>query len=117
MEKVPEYTELEKQRMKDKYNALTLEQKQKVREAFVHLSNVIDEPKKQEIATLTYKQLAQNFKDQKGVKVHHEIRQVIRRMNKDKHQVNVVNGPGSVIQTTDGKFMITKKGKSLRIGD
>jgi len=36
-------------------------------------------------------------------------------MNKKKRQVQVVNGPGSVVSDKKGSFLITKKGKSLGI--
>jgi len=38
-------------------------------------------------------------------------------MNRRKDQVRVVNKPGATIQDKTGTYMITKKGKSIRIGD
>ncbi len=107
MEKAPEYTELERQRIKERFDSLTEEQKQKVLKAY----------NKKDIPTLTYKQLAINYNKNVNIgSVQHEVRKVLRKMNYEKIQIRLVNGPGSVIESEDGKFIITKKGKSLRIG-
>lgn len=70
------------------------------------------------ISILTYKQLAQNYPEGKKTTANGEtIRQIIRRVNKEKTQVRVVNKPGSLIKTPEGTFMISRKGKSIWIGD
>ena len=121
----PQYTELEKQRMRERFDRFSpklqrevlLKMEEKDRRAICRMMGIevpIEEPK-HEIKPLTYKQLAQNFKGQ--VQVKNKIRKVIRGANKEKMNVRLVNKPGSVITTPEGKFMITSKGKSIRIGD
>ncbi|HEY8780131.1 MAG TPA: hypothetical protein VIM16_00810 [Mucilaginibacter sp.] len=116
----PEYTELEKQGIKDKWNSLTNEQKAAVMKAFRTIeSNDANEqaPVVDGVATLTYKQLAKNFNTDNKQNVERSVRQAVRRMNRRKDQVRVVNKPGATIQDKTGTYMITKKGKSIRIGD
>ncbi len=74
-------------------------------------------PVKDGLATLTYKQLAANFNKDNKNNVERSIRQTVRRMNKKKKQVQIVNKPGSTVRNEEGTFMITKNGKSIRIGD
>ena len=134
---VPEYTELEKQRIKERWEALTPEQKQSVLEVFRSrpeanktVKTVVSEdalkqaPIKEGMATLTYKQLAQNYnkkenskKDGRKIKVETTLRRMMRSMNKKKRTLSIVNRPGSTIKTEEGTFFISKKGKSIRIGD
>lgn len=132
---VPEYTELEKQRIKERWEALTSEQKAQVMAIFrgqpvkekvnVESDDATKQaPIKEGMATLTYKQLAQNYnkkenskKDGRKIKVETTIRRMVRGMNRAKKTIAVVNRPGSTITTDNGTFLITKKGKSIRIGD
>lgn len=127
MEKAPEYTELEKQRIKERFDALTPEQKERVMKAFKSVQEPKSNPTSQVkdgIATLTYKQLAQNYNKEenkkhngKKIKVETTIRKLVRNMNKEKTKIRIVNKPGTVLNTKEGSFIITKKGKSIRIGD
>jgi len=107
---------MEKEELKAKWEALSLEEKERVLAAFKSLdSKPVDAnmqaPIKQGVATLTYKQIAKNFPNY----TERQVRQTIRRMNKKKRQVQVVNGPGSVLSDDKGSYIITKKGKSMRI--
>ena len=121
----PEYTELEKQRMKDRFLNLSSEERAAVMKAYRAMSEPLPvKPVKQAITTLTYKQLAQNYnkeennkKNGKKIKVETTLRKIVRSMNKEKTQIRVVNKPGSTISSEHGTFYITKKGKSIRIGD
>lgn len=106
-----EFTELERKWIKEKFDALSPEEKERV------MARFRKEKEKPTVATLTYKQLAQNYKGQKGVNIENAIRKTMRNMNREKTQVKVVNKPGSITITPEGRFMITKKGKSIRIGD
>ena len=69
-----------------------------------------------ELPVVTYKQLAQNFKDLTSKQCSEEIRKVIERMNKDKKKLNVVNRPGTVLNDATGSYMIMKNGKSMFLG-
>lgn len=102
-----EYTELEKQRMKEKFMAMPPEQRAKVMEAF----NASIPQEKPKIPVVTYKQLVQNWKDDPNVAKR--IRNLQKNMNREKAQLRIVNKPGSILTDENGnKFMITKKGKS-----
>lgn len=106
------FTEEEKAAIKAKFAAMSPEDQKRVIEKYKEgLSTNIQAPIDNGVATLTYKQLAKNYpKD-----TQHRIRKTIKNMNKKKRQVQVVNGPGSIIKTEEGSFIITKKGKSMRI--
>lgn len=102
-----EYTELEKQRMKEKFAALSPEQREKIMELF-KASTPQEKPK---VPVVTYKSLVQNWKDDPNVAKR--IRNLTKNMNREKAQLRVVNKPGSIITDENGNsFMITKKGKS-----
>ena len=111
---------LSKEELKEKWEALSPEEKKRAIEIMEKIELRPDQqaPIKEGVATLTYKQLAQNFnKEGQKFNVQSQIRQAVKNMNKMKKQIRVVNKPGSTLHSEEGTFMITKKGKSIRIGD
>ena len=115
MEAVPEYTELEKQRLKERWEALSAEEKHKVHTIFMQSNAPKPEPPK--FASITYKQLAQNWKDKPAKEVEARVKDLVKNMNSKKEQLRVVNKPGSVHTDENGdSYMVMKSGKSMFIG-